>query len=161
LNRKLGSFLVFLAIVVLVSAVGSRFGAGEWYVELSKPAWNPPAWVFAPVWAALYLLMAISAWQVWNSGHVLRTIAILYWSVQLILNATWSWLFFGLHRPGWAVVELALLIAAVVMTIRKFYLVRPLAAGLLLPYLAWILFAWALNLKLWQMNGGGFSTIFG
>ena len=161
LNRQFGSFLVFLALVVLMSAFGSQFGTGEWYAGLNKPAWNPPSWVFAPVWSTLYLLMSIAAWMVWNSGHEARNTAIAYWLAQLVLNGIWSWLFFGLHRPGWALGDLALLIVVLVLTIRKFHAIRAPAAYLLLPYLAWVMFAWVLNLALWQMNGGGFGTILG
>ena len=161
MNRKLRSFLVFLALVVLVSAFGSQFGTGEWYAGLTKPGWNPPSRVFAPAWSTLYLLMAVSAWLVWNSGHAERATAIGFWSAQLVLNGVWSWLFFGLHRPGWALGELALLIVVLVMTVRKFHVIQPLSALLLLPCLAWLLFAWALNLTLWRMNGGGLGTIFG
>ena len=148
-------------LVVLVSAFGAQFGTGTWYAELQKPEWNPPGWVFGPVWSTLYLLMAIAAWLVWNSSHAARNGAIALWCVQLVVNAAWSWLFFGLHRPGWALADLALLIVAVVWTLRKFYTIRPLAGILLLPYLAWILFAWVLNLTLWRMNGGGLDTLFG
>lgn len=152
---------MFLVLVIAVSAFGSLFVAGPWYGALAKPAWNPPGWVFGPVWSALYLMMAVSAWLVWDPGHEQRGRAIAWWCAQLTLNAAWSWLFFGLHRPGWALAEMALLIIVLAVTARKFHAIRPAAAWLLAPYMAWLLFAWALNFTLWRLNGGGMGTIFG
>jgi benzodiazapine receptor len=160
-KRKYGALAVFLAVVMLVSAFGAQFDSGQWYAELIKPDWNPPAWVFAPVWSALYLMIAIAAWLVWTGGHAEGARALGLWVSQLVLNGAWSWLFFGLHRPGWALGEMALLIAALALTLRAFYRIRPLAAWLLVPYLAWLLFAWALNFALWRLNGGGLGTVFG
>jgi len=153
--------VVFLALVALVSWWGSRFLPGEWYAALDKPSWNPPSWVFAPVWSTLYLLMAVAAWQVWNSDHPLRSQAVSLWLAQLLFNGAWSWLFFGLHRPGVAMFELAALIVLVVLTIRSFRAIRPAAAWLMLPYLAWISFALVLNVTLWRLNGGGLQTLLG
>jgi tryptophan-rich sensory protein len=153
--------LAFLALVVLVSWWGSRFLPGEWYAGLTKPSWNPPAWVFGPVWSTLYVLMAVAAWQIWNSDHPGRLQAIALWLVQLVFNGAWSWLFFGLHRPGVAMFELAVLVVLVVLTIRSFRAIRPIAAALMLPYLAWIGFALALNVALWRLNGGSLQTLLG
>ena len=161
MNRKYLSLAVFLAIVTLVSAFGAMFETGQWYAELVKPGWNPPDWVFAPVWSTLYLLMAISAWLAWNSDLPGRDAGIVAWVVQLVLNGAWSWLFFGLNRPGWALAELTLLIVALVITMRRFHRLSRVAAWLLAPYLAWVLFAWVLNLTLWRLTGGGFGTVFG
>lgn len=159
--KRWGSLAVFLALVVLVSFWGSRFLPGEWYAGLAKPSWNPPSWVFGPVWSALYVLMAVAAWQIWNSEHPRRVIAVAAWLIQLVFNGAWSWIFFGLHRPGIAMLELAGLIVLVAVTIRLFQGIRPVSAALMLPYLAWIVFAFALNVTLWRLNGGGLQTLLG
>jgi len=151
------SLVVFLLLVVLTAAFGGTFEAGEWYRALNKPTWNPPSWLFGPVWSALYLMMAVAAWKVWLSGHQLRMKALTWWMIQLVLNAAWSWLFFGLERPGWAWAEMSLLIVIVIFCIRAFQLVSRPAAYLMVPYLIWLLFAWFLNLSIWTMNGGFFA----
>jgi tryptophan-rich sensory protein len=155
------SLLIFIAITFLVSLFGALFPPGDWYVELIKPAFNPPAWLFGPVWAVLYLMIAVSGWLVWRSDVAARKPAMIAWSVQLVLNAAWSWLFFGLHRPGWAFAEISLLIVCVCITIWLFRQVNRLAAALLLPYLAWLIFACLLNYSLWTLNGGSLSTMLG
>ena len=106
------------------------------------------------------LMMAVAAWQVWQRRHRLRTQAMRMWGIQLILNGAWSWLFFGLHRPGWALACMTLLWMAILGTIRLFRNIRPSAAYLMMPYLAWVSFAWVLNLTIWLMNGGGLDSIF-
>ena len=158
---RYASMAVFLALVVLAAAAGSMFEAGEWYHEiLKKPSWTPRAWLFGPLWAVLYLMMALAAWKVWLTGHYARVGALIWWAMQLALNATWSWLFFGLERPGWAWLEMSILIAVVVLCIRAFRLLSKPAAYLMVPYLLWLIFAWALNLAIWTLNGGIFSRFF-
>ena len=159
MGQKIVTLLFFIAFVALTAAFGAIFTPGEWYASLLKPSWNPPAAVFGPVWSLLYILMAVAAWQVWESGHELRLKALKWWFIQLILNGAWSWLFFGLQRTGWALAEMTLLMAAIIMTIILFRSARPLAAILLVPYLAWVAFAWFLNLTLWRLNGGGMESI--
>jgi len=151
---------VFLLLVVITAAVAGSFEAGEWYFALNKPEWTPPAWLFGPVWSVLYVLMAIAMWLVWDSRHYSRTGSLLWWLIQLLLNATWSWLFFGLTRSGWALGEMLLLIGAVIFCIKAFSSSSRLAALLMLPYLLWLVFAWALNFSIWSLNGGGFGSIF-
>jgi tryptophan-rich sensory protein len=127
---------------------GSQFRPGEWYAALSKPAWTPPGWIFAPVWTTLYLLMGIAAWRVWREGGWTRQrLALALFVVQLLLNAAWSWIFFGLHRPGWAFTEILCLALAILLTMREFAKASRVAAGLLVPYLVWVCFA------LWRLNG--------
>lgn len=155
------SLILFVAAVAAISLFGSLFIPGEWYAGLRKPAWNPPAWVFAPVWTTLYLMMAVAAWQVWLRAHRQRNRALKWWGIQLLLNGAWSWLFFGLHRPGWAFAEMSVLLLAIVITIRLFRRVRRSAAVLMTPYLAWVAFAWVLNLAIWRLNGGGVGTLLG
>ena len=95
------TFLIFLACVGLASFFGAQFVPGAWYEALQKPPLNPPNWIFAPVWSALYLAVAVAGWLVWRSGPTSR-LPLALWGSQLALNAAWSWLFFGLERPGLA-----------------------------------------------------------
>jgi benzodiazapine receptor len=146
---------VFLLLVVFAAAISSSFEAGEWYFLLKKPVWTPPPWVFSPIWSLLYVLMALAMWQVWMSGHYTRTGALAWWLLQLGMNVTWSWLFFGLTRSGWAMAEMLLLIGLVVLCMRAFSASSRFAAILMLPYLLWLMFAWVLNFTIWMLNGGG------
>lgn len=157
---RYGSMAIFLALVVLAAAIGGSFEAGEWYYSLYKPAWTPPSWLFGPVWAALYLMIAMAAWKVWLTGHYARIGALLWWAIQLLMNTAWSWLFFGLQRPGWAWLELSLLIVVVLLCIRAFRPLSKPASYLMVPYLVWLIFAWLLNLVIWTMNGGLLARIF-
>ena len=154
---RYASMAVFLATVVLAAAIAGSFEAGEWYYSMNKPSWTPPSWFFVPVWVVLYVTMALAAWQVWLTGHYNRLGALTWWLIQLALNVTWSWLFFGLERLGWAWLELGLQIAVVVMCIRAFHLLSKSAAYLMMPYLVWLVFFWMFNLAIWTMNGGMFS----
>jgi tryptophan-rich sensory protein len=133
--------------------IGSRFPVDEWYAALSKPPWNPPNWLFGPVWSVLYLLMAISVWLVWRkegiSGAILPLSVFL---LQLILNAAWSWLFFGLHEPSWALIEILGLWLTILVNIILFWRISSISGILLLPYLAWVTFAAFLNYTLWRLN---------
>jgi len=150
---------VFLLLVVITAAIGGSFEAGEWYFNLNKPGWTPPAWLFGPVWSVLYVMMAIAMWLVWDSRHHSRTGSLLWWLIQLILNATWSWLFFGLTRIGWALGEMLLLIGVVIFCTKAFSSSSRLAALLMLPYLLWLAFAWVLNFSIWSLNGGGLGSL--
>jgi tryptophan-rich sensory protein len=133
--------------------MGALFGPDEWYEALNKPPWNPPNWVFGPVWTALYTMMAVAAWLVWQPGGFARQRRALTWFLtQLALNAMWTPLFFGLQRPGIALVEIVLLWGAIVMTALAFQRVSRVAAWLLMPYLAWVSFAAVLNFSLWRLN---------
>lgn len=161
MNARYTSLGLFLLTVLLVAAFGGSFEAGAWYYALLKPAWTPPSWVFGPAWSVLYLLMAIAMWRVWVSGHPLRVGALLWWLLQLAFNAAWSWLFFGLHRIGWAMFEMAVLIGLVVLCIRAFWTISRAAAWLMVPYLLWLLFALALNFAIWRLNGGGIGSALG
>ena len=143
----------WLILCFLAAGVGGFFAPGEWYAALNKPSWNPPGWLFGPVWSALYVMMAVSAWLVWKRGGFRLQHAFLsVFLAQLILNACWSPLFFGLKRPGLAFLEILLLWMAIVATVVAFRRVSQTAALLLVPYLAWVTFASALNFTLWQMN---------
>ena len=133
--------------------VGSRFPVDEWYAALLKPSWNPPNWLFGPVWSVLYLLMAISVWLVWREEGLLGAIVPLStFLLQLVLNAAWSWLFFGLHEPGVAFAGIVTLWVAIAVNIILFWRLKPISGILLIPYLLWVTFASALNYALWRLN---------
>jgi len=157
--RSFLALVLFLVICFGTAAFGGQFAPGAWYAALEKPVWNPPAWVFAPVWTLLYAMMAVAGWLVWRAGAAelagevpLRGAALGVYAVQLVLNGAWSWLFFGLQRPGLAFGEIVLLWLAILGTAVLFWRVKPLAGALLVPYLAWVAFAAVLNLALWRLN---------
>ena len=133
--------------------VGSQFSPGDWYASISKPPWNPPSTVFAPVWIFLYILMGVSAWLVWREqGFTGARIALVFFIVQLFLNGLWSYLFFGLNNPLAAFIEILVLWLLILITLILFWRVKPLAGAFLIPYLGWVGFASVLNFTLWRMN---------
>jgi tryptophan-rich sensory protein len=145
--------LVFVVVPFGAALIGSLFPPDDWYASLSKPSWNPPNWIFGPVWTALYLMMGVSAWLVWRKvGFKGGAVPLAAWAIQLGLNAAWSWLFFGLHRPDLAFTEIVVLWLAIVATTVLFWRVNTGAGLLLTPYLAWVTFASVLNWTLWQLN---------
>ncbi|MBL8886859.1 MAG: tryptophan-rich sensory protein [Phycisphaerales bacterium] len=124
-----------------------------WYVTLNKPSWNPPSWLFGPVWTLLYIMMGVAAWLVWRKGGwALQRWPLVLFLVQWLLNALWTPLFFGMHLLGWALFDILLLWIAIAATIHVFWRVSKPAAWLLVPYLAWVSFATALNFAIWQLN---------
>lgn len=141
------------ALCYSAASLGAVFMPGDWYAALKKPSWNPPGWIFGPVWSALYTMMAVAAWLVWRRGGVVaqRRPLALFLS-QLVLNAAWTPLFFGLHQPGIAFVEIVLLWLAIASTLAAFRPVSRVAAWLLAPYLVWVSFAALLNFTLWRLN---------
>jgi tryptophan-rich sensory protein len=147
------ALFVSLAVVAAVAIVGSQASVSspEYYRELVRPSWAPPAWVFAPVWTVLYLMMAVAAWLVWRS-QPRPSSAMVWYGVQLVLNGLWTWIFFYWRRPDLALAEILLLWAAIAMTIRAFQRIERRAARLLLPYLAWVTFATALTAAIWRSN---------
>lgn len=145
--------LGWFGITFIAAVIGSQAGPGSWYAALNKPSWNPPNWVFGPVWTYLYVTMALAAWRVWRrGGWTNRRTSLLMYLLQLILNAFWSPIFFGLQQPGLAFVEILLLWAAIVGTLVLFLRVDRLSGILLVPYLAWVSFAAFLNFTLWRLN---------
>jgi len=145
--------LGWLALSFSAAALGSLFLPGEWYARLQKPSWNPPNWIFGPVWTALYVMMAVAAWLVWKRGGVAaQRLPLTLFLVQLLFNALWSPLFFGLKNPGLALFNIGLLWLALLATIVAFGKARLIAGVLLVPYLAWVTFASVLNFALWQLN---------
>jgi benzodiazapine receptor len=125
----------------------------NWYVDLAKPTWTPPDWVFGPVWTLLYLMMAIAVWLVWRrAGFAGAKLPLASFAIQLTLNSLWSVLFFGLQNPGAAAVEIILLWAAILTTLITFWQRSKWAGGLLAAYLAWVSFAAVLNVAIWRAN---------
>ena len=153
----------WLGLIVLVVICFAAAGIGgavttpkidHWYAILVKPSWNPPNWVFGPVWSIVYLSMAIAAWLVWRERGVAGAVAPLtLFGVQLVLNVLWPYLFFGLESPGIALVEVLLLWLAIAATMVAFWRRSKLAWLLFVPYLAWVSFASILNVTIWRLNG--------
>lgn len=139
-----------------VGAVGSRWSTPEianWYRALRKPGFNPPNWLFAPVWTTLYVLMGIAAWRVAEAeSSPARTLGLILFLVQLGLNLAWSWIFFRKHALGAALAELAAMWVAVAAALTVFTQVDAASAWLMAPYLGWLSFAAVLNLALWRLN---------
>ena len=146
--------IVWLVLSLGAGAVGASFGPGDWYASLQKPSWTPPGWLFGPVWTLLYILMAVAAWLVSTHGEFRRRrLPLTLFCLQLAANAAWSWLFFGLQRPGLALIDIALLWLLLTLTLVLFYTTRRASGLLLLPYWLWVSFAAALNAEIWRLNG--------
>ena len=148
-----------IAVAELAGGIGSVFTVSSlptWYAGLVKPALNPPSWVFGPVWTTLYALMGISLFLIWKSDPLVapkeRRRGIMLFFLQLVLNTLWSILFFGLHSPGWALVEMMLLWVTILATIISFVRISKPVAWLLVPYILWVSFAGYLNYSLWILN---------
>ena len=153
--RQWAMLAIFVVICFAAAGVGSlatSTSVGSWYPTLRRPSWNPPDWIFGPVWSSLYLCMAVAAWLVWRSGAVGTKYALLLFFVQLGLNVFWSVIFFGFRLPGQAFVEIVALWAAIVLTAAAFWRASALAGVLFLPYLVWVSFAAILNYTIWQLN---------
>ena len=149
--------IICLAVTFSAPVVASFVmepGGSDWYANLNKPSFNPPGWVFGPVWTALYILMAVSAGLVWQKGLGERKVrlAMGLYLVQLILNALWTPFFFGLEMPLLAFIDIVLLWTAIIFTILAFFKVSRYGALLMLPYLGWTTFAAVLNFSLWYLN---------
>lgn len=155
-SQDIGGLVVFLVLCLAVSGIGGAITAtsvGTWYQTLQKPPFNPPDWVFAPVWTALYVLMAIAAWRVWRCVRVeAGRKALMVFAVQLGLNLAWSFLFFGLQRVGLALFEVTILLLAIIANTVLFWRIDRLAGALFVPYLLWVAYAAVLNASLWFLN---------
>jgi translocator protein len=151
--KQAAALVVILLICFAAAGLGSVATTPNiptWYATLAKPSWNPPNWLFGPVWTVLYICMAVAAWLVWRQGGP-RTPLTLF-AVQLALNAAWSWIFFWFHMPGIAFLEILALLVTIAATSTAFW-PRSVAAGILmLPYLGWVAFASVLNFAIWRMN---------
>ena len=146
----------FVLAVILVMAVGGGVttpAIADWYAGLNRPAWTPPNWLFGPVWTALYIMMAVAAWLVWRKRRNMRVgLPIAIWAIQLALNLAWSVLFFGLRNPMLALIDIFLLLTMIIATFTLFWPIRRLAGWLLVPYIAWVGYATALNYAIWRLN---------
>jgi tryptophan-rich sensory protein len=145
------SLLVFLAIVAAAAFTGTQFMPGGWYAALEKPSWTPPNWLFSPVWTLLYIAIAVAGWLVWRKTRKIGA-PLAIWFAQLVLNAAWSWLFFGVHRTGLALADIVLMLALIAAFIATARRESRLAAGLFIPYFLWVAYATSLNLAIWRMN---------
>lgn len=154
--RDYAALAGFILLNAAISALGGWATAGSvgtWYPTLEKPSFNPPNWIFAPVWTALYLMIAIAGWRAWRraEGPRLR-LALTAYAVQLALNLSWSFVFFGAQRIGAALAVIAVLLAAILANAWLFWRIERAAGALLVPYAAWVSFATLLNAALWRLN---------
>ena len=157
MQRQLMGLVICLVICFSAAGVGGLATAGsvnrDWFSELNKPEWNPPDWVFGPVWSVLYFLMGVSGWLVWRSAFPRRlTPAIWLFAAHLLLNVGWSVVFFGLRQPGWAFAEILVLWSSIAACIAMFWGRSKPAALLMLPYFLWTTFATCLNFAIWRLN---------
>jgi tryptophan-rich sensory protein len=154
--RQIVALFVFVTVSFAapgISAVLSVSGPGDWYRDLNKPWFNPPSWIFGPVWTLLYCVIGVAAWLVWRRGSMQA----LLWPfglffLQLVLNALWTPLFFGMHEPGFALLDIIALWLAIAATMIAFYPVSKVAACLFIPYWFWVSFATVLNAAIWGLN---------
>lgn len=155
---KINKILVMIVTCVALgyfSGLVTREGVETWYPTLQKPAFNPPNAIFGPVWTVLYVMMGIAAGLVWDKIEVQKEIVkkgLMFFAIQLALNLLWSYLFFGLHNPLLALIEIVLLWLMIYETFTKFIKVDKIAGYLLIPYLLWVTFAAVLNGSIWWMN---------
>ncbi len=147
---------VFLAICLGAAGLGAIATTAEidgWYKMIEKPSWNPPAYIFGPVWTTLYVMMAVAAWFVWKpTGLKAAKTPLTLFAVQLALNIAWSWIFFRFHQPGWAFVEIVVLWLSIVATTIAFFSRSKIAGWLMVPYVVWVSFASVLNFTIWNLN---------
>jgi len=144
---------VFLCLTFgLFSGFSTINSIVSWYPFIEKPSWNPPNWIFGPVWTGLYMLMGISLGMVWNRRKEDKSNAIKWFAIQFGLNLLWSYIFFNLHLIGFAFFEIVLMLIAIWQMIRYFYKISPVSAYLQIPYLIWVCFATVLNGTIWWLN---------
>lgn len=153
-RQNLGRLMLCLVLTLAAGGLGAlgSVDASSFYATLTRPQWAPPATVFAPVWTVLYVLMAIAAFRVWYRQGSAQGPALYFFGLQLILNAVWSWLFFGLNNGAIAFADIVLLWIAIVTTLVLFWRVDRIAGVLLVPYLLWVSFALCLNFSVWRLN---------
>ncbi|MFA6307736.1 MAG: TspO/MBR family protein [Patescibacteria group bacterium] len=153
--------IIKLSAAILMSlaagAIGSAFtftGIDSWYQYLNKPSFNPPSWIFGPVWTTLYILMGIALYLIWQEGLKKAFVknSFILFVVNLVLNSLWSIAFFGLQNPALAFLVIVLLWVSILVLIIRFYRINKLASYLLIPYLLWVSFASVLNFSIWQLN---------
>ncbi|MBW2982139.1 tryptophan-rich sensory protein [Candidatus Woesearchaeota archaeon] len=151
--KKIWKLIISILLPFLASVIGGFFtsqSVSTWYITLIKPSFNPPSWVFGPVWTILYLLMGISLYLVWIKRYDKKAFTV--FGIQLFLNALWSVLFFGLQNPLFAFIEIIFLWAAILITIIYFYRINKISAYLFIPYILWVSFAAVLNISIVLLN---------
>lgn len=157
-RARWAGLVVFIVVCLGAGGLGAIATTPEiegWYKTIEKPIWNPPDSVFGPVWTTLFVMMAIAAWLVWKSeGFKAARMPIVLFAGQLSLNVAWSWIFFGMHEPGWAFAEIVILWLAIIATTVTFFRCSSVAGWLMVPYLAWVSFASVLNFTIWRLNAG-------
>jgi benzodiazapine receptor len=146
------SFAVFVGLVIGAAAFGGQWGAGPWYDTLSKPDWTPPNWLFPIAWSAIYLMIAIAGWLIWETPHRLQIPLLALWGAQLLLNALWSFIFFGRRQIALALADIGALWVLIAAFIALAWPVSQRAALFFIPYLIWISYAGALNAEIWRRN---------
>lgn len=149
--------IISLALPQMVGGISAYFtstGTGSWYQTIRKPEWNPPDWLFAPVWTALYIMMGIAFYLIWKEPIAIpkKRPAVIFWSLQLSLNFFWSFLFFNQHQIGWSLIEIVGLWLIILITIFLFARIRKVAAWLFVPYISWVTFAGILTFTIWKLN---------
>ncbi|MEH6720442.1 MAG: TspO/MBR family protein [Aurantimonas endophytica] len=147
---------VFIVLVFAVAMSGAIFKPGPWYQRLDKPSWTPPNWAFPVVWSALYVMIAVAGWRVYETAGLVALPFAVY-GLQLVLNFAWSWLFFGIRRPDLAFVDVVLMALAIAANIAVFAPIDAIAAWLLVPYLVWAIIAACLNRSVWRRNPQEFA----
>ena len=151
-------FIKILVCVLLCAGLGFASGYSTvneingWFQTIEKPSWNPPNWIFSPVWTTLYILMGIAAGIIWHSKDERRNTALMLFILQFLFNLAWSYIFFSRHEPGWAFAEIIIMLVLIITTTLAFYRVKPLAAYLMIPYILWVSFAAVLNGSIWMLN---------
>jgi tryptophan-rich sensory protein len=155
-KRSYLGLLVFLVLCFAVAGIGGAITTpkiGTWYATLVKPSWNPPDWVFGPVWTTLYIFMAVAGWLIWRGkGFTGAEFPLILFAIQLALNLLWSCIFFGLEKPGIAFFEVLLFWLAIAATMLSFWRISTVAGILFVPYLAWVSFASVLTFTIWRLN---------
>lgn len=155
--KKTFSLIFFLIVVFLIEWIGHQLtftSVKDWYVTLQKPSWNPPSWVFGPVWTLLYIMIGVSGWQIFIKIKPCREkyIAFGIYSLQLLANILWSYFFFFLKNPGLAFIDILVLTSLIIINIIVFIRLDRKAGFLLIPYLMWTLYATYLNGIIWRLN---------
>lgn len=153
------NLFIKIAVCVLLCA-GLGFASGfstaneinGWYQQIQKPSWNPPNWIFSPVWTSLYILMGIAAGLIWHSANEKKNKALMLFVLQFMFNLAWSFIFFSQHEIGWALAEITVMLILIIATTISFYRINKTAAWLMIPYILWVSFATCLNGAIWLLN---------
>jgi tryptophan-rich sensory protein len=150
---SLTPFVLGCFLVAAIGSIATARSVQTWYRGIEKPTWNPPDWIFGPVWTLLYFLMAVAAWLVWRTADWDKIqLPMTLFALQLGFNLAWSILFFGLRFPGLAFLDIVLLWGSILLTITRFFPISTAAGWLLVPYALWVTFAATLNFTIWKLN---------